>query len=103
METIQIADGQIFLLLLRGLLVAAIPFAAFFRLRQKHGGRGFPVFVGVITVMLILLPRELFRNVLIKGSHPVPPSAHSMATTKSSASGRKRVICKTKRFKTGNR
>ena len=68
METIQIADGQIFLLLLRGLLVAAIPFAAFFRLRQKHGGRGFPVFVGVITVMLILLPRELFRNVLIKGA-----------------------------------
>ena len=44
---------------LRGLLTAAIPFAAYFYLRKRQGGRAMPVLAGAVTVMLILIPRAL--------------------------------------------
>lgn len=64
----EFTSGQLFLFVLRGLTVAALPFAVLFLLKKKSGVSGYPMFVGLITVMLMLLPRELFRNVLVKGA-----------------------------------
>ena len=64
----EFTSGQILLLVLRGLLTAAMPFAAYFYLKHRHFGRPLPVFTGIVTVMLILVPRELFRSVLMQGA-----------------------------------
>lgn len=64
----EFTSGQLFLFVLRGLFAAALPFAAYFYLKHRHFGRPLPVFTGIITVMLILVPRELFRNVLVQGA-----------------------------------
>lgn len=53
---------------LRGLLTAAIPFAVFFYLRKRQGGRAMPVLAGAVTVMLILIPRALLRSILVQGA-----------------------------------
>ena len=53
---------------LRGLLTAAIPFAAYFYLRKRQGGRAMPVLAGAVTVMLILIPRALLRSILVQGA-----------------------------------
>ncbi len=71
MNTVQIDDGQILLLVLRGLLSAAMPFAVFFWLRQKHGGRGFPMFIGMVAVMLLLLPRKFLQSIFLQGAETV--------------------------------
>ena len=64
----EFTSGQLFLFALRGLLVAAFPFAAYFYLKKRHFGRSVPAFVGVITVMLILVPRALFRQIFVQGA-----------------------------------
>lgn len=64
----EFTGGQLFLFALRGLFTAAMPFAAYCYLKHRHFGRPLPVFAGIITVMLILLPRALFRSVLMQGA-----------------------------------
>ena len=64
----EFTSGQIFLFVLRGLLTAAMPFAAYFYLKKRHDGRSIPAFAGVITVMLILIPRALFRSIFVQGA-----------------------------------
>lgn len=64
----EFTSGQLLLFFLRGLLTAALPFAAFFYLKIKHGGRPLPVLTGVITVTLILIPRQVMRTMLTQGA-----------------------------------
>lgn len=64
----EFSSGQLFLFALRGIFTAVLPFAVYFYLKHRHSGRPLPVFTGIVTVILILVPRELFRNVLMQGA-----------------------------------
>ena len=67
----EFTSGQLCLFCLRVLLVAALPFAAFFYLKRRHGGRFFPVLVGTVTVLLILVPRGMMRSTFVRGADSV--------------------------------
>lgn len=59
--------AQIAAFFLRGLLAAAPPFILFAYLRKKHGGRFYPVLVGAVAMILLAVPRGLFRSIAIQG------------------------------------
>jgi uncharacterized membrane protein YhfC len=63
-QEIVFSSGQMFLFFLRGLLLLIMPFAGYAYLHRKHGTGFFPMFTGFITVMLILLPRQMVRSML---------------------------------------
>lgn len=67
-QEIVFSSAQLFGFFMRGLLCAAMPFAGFVILRKKYGVGFFPMFVGLVTVMLILLPREVMRRMLLPGA-----------------------------------
>ena len=54
----EFSSGQLFLFALRGIFTAALPFAVYGYLKHRHGGRPLPVFTGICTVLLILVPRS---------------------------------------------
>ena len=64
----EFTSGQIFLFVLRGLLCAALPFAAYFYLKKRHFGRPLPALTGILTVALILIPRKLLQTILAEGA-----------------------------------
>ena len=67
-QEIVISSGQIFLFFLRGLICLILPFAGYACLRKKYGVGMFPMLVGLITVMLIVLPRAVMRKALLPGA-----------------------------------
>lgn len=64
----EFTSGQLLLFFLRGLFVGVLPFAAYFYLKKRHGGRAFPVFIGVVTVMLFIVPRAMLRSIFTPGA-----------------------------------
>lgn len=67
-QEIVITSPQLFVFFIRGLFCAALPFAACAYLHKKHGTSVYPLFVGLVTVMLILLPRAVMRKMLVPGA-----------------------------------
>ena len=57
-------SAQKTLLILRGVSVMAIPVLAFLFLRKK-GGRGYPTVIGIVTLILLMMPRGLIRALLV--------------------------------------
>ncbi len=56
---------QITALALRCILEIFLPFVVCFYLCKKHGGRWFPLLVGVTATILLVVPRALLRNMLV--------------------------------------
>ncbi|HBI85170.1 MAG TPA: hypothetical protein DDX71_02620 [Ruminococcus sp.] len=63
----EISSLTLIFLLLRGILVLAMPFAVCWYLHKRYGTGIFPAFIGAVTVMLILVPRALVRKMFIQG------------------------------------
>lgn len=74
----EFTSGQLFLFFLRGILVAAMPFAAFLILRKRQGVSVFPAVIGLITVMLILVPRAMMRQVFAGGAETLVEKAFTI-------------------------
>lgn len=60
----QLTNGQIALLILRGCCCLMLPVIAFLFLRKK-GGKAYPVLIGIITLILLSMPRGLIRALLV--------------------------------------
>ncbi len=56
---------QITALALRCILDIFLPFTVFFYLHKRHGGRWFPLLVGVTATILLVVPRALLRNLFV--------------------------------------
>ncbi len=57
--------AQIIALALRCILDIFLPFAAFYYLHKKHGGRWYPLLVGITATILLVVPRALLRNMFV--------------------------------------
>lgn len=68
MEGISFTSAQLFLLALRGIICLILPFAGYAYLRRKHGTSIYPMLVGLLTYVLILVPREVVRRMLLPGA-----------------------------------
>lgn len=63
-QEIVFSSAQLFSFFLRGVILLILPFAGFAYLHRKHGTGFLPMFTGFVTVMLILLPRQMVRSML---------------------------------------
>ena len=59
---------QLFYFFLRGLYVLLLPAVMFLIVRKRHGGRLYPVLVGIMAMALLSLPRALLRGIAVAGS-----------------------------------
>lgn len=56
---------QITALALRCMVDVFLPFVVFYYLYKRHGGRWFPLLVGVTATILLVVPRALLRNMFV--------------------------------------
>ena len=67
-QQITFTSVQLFSFFLRGVLCLILPFAGFAFLRKRYGTGFLPMLVGLITVVMIVVPRAVVRQALLPGA-----------------------------------